>query len=100
MQLCAGRRFESGGRKCSLAPLSSPSRTLMHNVLKVLYCLTTVNTQIANSKDKPNTSQRSIKGNLNTLTLARPESQGRSPHVGSQVWTQQPLYKVAKRSPT
>eukprot|EP00971_Amphidinium_carterae_P116240 2302785-Amphidinium_carterae.1 len=66
------RRFEGGGRKRNLAPLSSPSRTMMHNVFKVFNRLATADTQFANFKDRlgahfmPNSSQSSIKSRLNT----------------------------------
>eukprot|EP00971_Amphidinium_carterae_P234716 4657784-Amphidinium_carterae.1 len=50
MQLDTRRGITSVGRKRSLAPLSSPNRTVMHNVLKILHSPTTANTQMPTSK--------------------------------------------------
>eukprot|EP00971_Amphidinium_carterae_P311686 6195101-Amphidinium_carterae.2 len=75
MQLDTRRRFEGGGRKRNLPPLRSPSRTMMHNVLKVFYRLTTANTHFANLKDRigknfmPDSTKSSVKGKLNAVFL-------------------------------
>eukprot|EP00971_Amphidinium_carterae_P230169 4568209-Amphidinium_carterae.2 len=45
MQLNTRRSFEGKGRKRNLAPRSSPSRTVMHTVLKVFNSLSTANTE-------------------------------------------------------